>query len=83
MSPAKKAKARKTKPADDGYIDTAGQVIGLGGTGNHGEIGECPLCWAHGGGGHGAGCPNATIELPAEWLTELPDGWTGPDRPAG
>jgi hypothetical protein len=56
-------------------------VIGQGATGNLDEYPECPLCLAHGGGGHGSNCPNAGKD-PADWLSLPPDGWTAPGRAA-
>jgi hypothetical protein len=51
--------------------------IGPGGTGSLNGIPDCPVCFAQGGGGHGAGCPNVGKD-PDSWVTEPPDGWTRP-----
>jgi len=61
------------------YPDPDAGIIGQGATGDHADIPECPLCRAHGGGGHGSNCLN-TGKDPADWISELPDGWTGPER---
>jgi len=51
--------------------------LGRGGTGPDKFIPECPLCHAYGGGGHGGFCPNAG-RPPENWVTDLPEGFTGP-----
>jgi hypothetical protein len=53
--------------------------IGLGATGDLPDYPECPVCYAHGGGGHGSQCPNAGKD-PADWVTEPQAGWARPAR---
>ena len=77
MSPARKRKATPA-PEPYAYADPDAGVVGRGADGNL-DVPECPLCYAQGGGGHGSNCPNAGLD-PADWATELPDGWTGPER---
>ena len=71
---------RKSRKKGDEYTDTTPSVVGLGGSGYH-DMPECPVCYAHGGGGHGSGCPNAGKD-PADWVLDPPDGWSRPERPA-
>jgi hypothetical protein len=63
------------------YTDPDHGQIGRGGTGSLHGIPGCPVCFAEGGGGHGAGCPNAGKD-PQDWVTEPPDGWTRPQETA-
>jgi hypothetical protein len=66
------------QPEQAGYDDPDYGQVARGATGSMTEIGECQVCYAQGGGGHGSGCPNAGRD-PADWVTEPPDGW---DKPA-
>lgn len=72
--------------ARDQHGELAMRQLGLGGTGWDPAVPECPLCYAYGGGGHGGLCPNAR-RPPADWVTVLPAGYTGPaprsSRPRG
>jgi hypothetical protein len=77
--PGLPADSQETEPY--AYTDPDYGHIGLGGTGDHSAIPECPVCYAYGGGGHGGGCPNAGKDL-ADWVTEPPAGWSRPERRA-
>jgi len=81
MVPRRPHKLPDPAPGTYAYTDPDAQVIGQGATGNLDEYPECPLCLAHGGGGHGSNCPNAGKD-PADWLSLPPDGWTAPGRAA-
>lgn len=48
------------------WAEALGARIGRGGGGPDPSIPECPVCGAHGGGGHGGLCPNMG-KPPEEW----------------
>ena len=55
------------------WVRPQGLTVGPGGHGPDPSIPECPICHAHGGGGHGGGCPNHGM-TPDVWLVEAQPG---------
>jgi hypothetical protein len=73
-----KAADKAAVPEAYAYTDPDAQVIGAGASGDLPGYLQCPVCLAHGGGGHGSNCPNAGQD-PADWEQLPPDGWASPD----